>query len=269
MALSRCTSLEGITLLKPLSERDIIVSTAVVDFSRQFNNHQLIQEALALEEAYRLYRRANHALDHNEFATCLECFAQAQRLHDVLQSPLVRRFIAIKCARFSTLAQEKETLRQVILRQYETLRSLADEYASMGRQSLEMGSDDIAIRSAMANFDKALRIHPQNVAARVGKGLLFLRLDEADKARDEIQTALAADKNNYEAHMAMAQVHVALKDTPEAIKSYKRAARADKKRPEPHEALGSIYEKIGLDDLADEQFDMARRLRKPKKRKKN
>ncbi|MBR3101810.1 MAG: AAA family ATPase [Muribaculaceae bacterium] len=269
VALSRCTSLEGITLLKPLSERDIIVSTAVVDFSRQFNNHQLIQEALALEEAYRLYRRANHALDHNEFATCLECFAQAQRLHDVLQSPLVRRFIAIKCARFSTLAQEKETLRQVILRQYETLRSLADEYASMGRQSLEMGSDDIAIRSAMANFDKALRIHPQNVAARVGKGLLFLRLDEADKARDEIQTALAADKNNYEAHMAMAQVHVALKDTPEAIKSYKRAARADKKRPEPHEALGSIYEKIGLDDLADEQFDMARRLRKPKKRKKN
>ena len=35
VALSRCTSLEGITLLKPLSQRDIIVNTAIVDFSRE------------------------------------------------------------------------------------------------------------------------------------------------------------------------------------------------------------------------------------------
>jgi len=42
VALSRCTSIDGITLLKPLSERDIIVNPAVVEFSRQFNNRQLI-----------------------------------------------------------------------------------------------------------------------------------------------------------------------------------------------------------------------------------
>ena len=63
-----------------------------------------------------------------------------------------------------------------------------------------------------------------------------------------------------------------LRDVPEAIKSYKRAAKADKKRPEPHDRLQAIYEKIGLDDLADEEQEIADRLRKelykPKTRKK-
>ena len=52
------------------------------------------------------------------------------------------------------------------------------------------------------------------------------------------------------------------RDIPEAIKCFKRAAKADKKRPEPHEKLQAIYEKIGLDDLADEEAEIAKRLRK-------
>ena len=53
-----------------------------------------------------------------------------------------------------------------------------------------------------------------------------------------------------------------LHDVPEAIKCYKKAAKADKKRPEPHEKLQDIFEKIGLDDLAEEEQEIAKRLRK-------
>lgn len=68
VALSRCTTLEGITLLKPLSARDIIVSTAVVAFSRSFNDKLIIENALRQEKAASLYRKAVHAFDHFEFS---------------------------------------------------------------------------------------------------------------------------------------------------------------------------------------------------------
>ena len=60
----------------------------------------------------------------------------------------------------------------------------------------------------------------------------------------------------------MAGLREAQNNIPAAVKTYKKAAKADKKRPEPHERLQSIYEKVGLDDLADEEAEIAKRLRK-------
>ena len=62
--------------------------------------------------------------------------------------------------------------------------------------------------------------------------------------------------------MTMAELMEVMKDIPEAIKAYKKAAKADKKRPEPHDRLQTIYEKIGFDDLADEEQEIADKLRK-------
>ena len=64
------------------------------------------------------------------------------------------------------------------------------------------------------------------------------------------------------AHMIMGELMEVQRDLPEAIKSYKKAAKSDKKRPEPHEQLQSIYERIGLDDLAENENEIATRLHK-------
>ena len=287
VALSRCTSMEGITLLKPLSERDIIVNLAVVDFSRQFNNRQLINEAMEQERANQLYRRAIHAFENQEFEDCVNYFAEAMKIKDQLQNEAVKRLISRKLNSFKKQARTIERLNQVIENQKKTLQSLALEYAALGDQAMAMdesgvvgeGSvnygrrlDDIAIRSALANYDKALRIMPDCVEAMIGKARLLMTLDQADSAEEVLIKALEIDKNNYRAHMTMAELMEQLRDVPEAIKSYKRAAKADKKRPEPHDHLQAIYEKIGLDDLADEEQEIADRLRKelykPKTRKK-
>ena len=289
VALSRCTSLEGITLLKPLSERDIIVHMAVVDFSRQFNNRQLINEAMEQERANQLYRRAVHSFENQEFEDCVNYFAEAMKIKDQLQSETVKRLISRKLNSFKKKAREIERLKEVIESQKKTLQSLALEYAALGDQALSMdesrvveeGSvpygkplDDIAIRSALANYNKALRIMPECVDAIIGKARLLMTLDQPESAEEELKKALEVDKNNYRAHMTMAELMEQQHDVPEAIKSYKRAAKADKKRPEPHDRLNAIYEKIGFEDLADEEKMIADRLRqelyKPtsKKRKK-
>ena len=275
VALSRCTSMEGITLLKPLNERDIIVNIAVVDFSRQFNNRHLIDSALEHEHANQLYRRAIHAFEHQEFEDCVNYFGDAMKTIDVMQNPAARRLISHKLNTFKKKEQTINRLQQVIDSQKKMLQSLALEYCSMGDQALAMEGtvgdesetygkrcDDIAIRSALANYDKALRIMPECIEAMIGKARLMISIDQLDKAEDLLKLALKADKKNYAALMAFAEYYENLRDIPAAIKKLKQAAKSDKKRPEPHERLQVIYEKIGLDDLADEEQEIASRLKK-------
>lgn len=277
VALSRCTSLEGITLLKPLSDRDIIVSMAVVDFSRQFNNRQMLSEAMEQEHANQLYRRAIHAFDNQDFEQCVNYFAEASKIKDVLQNDVVKRLISRKLSVFKKQANTIQRMQQVIESQKKMLQSLAMEYVSMGDQALAMSEDgvvsedntaygkrldDVAIRSALANYNKALRIMPECIDAMVGKAKLLMAIDQMESAEQELTTALEIDKHHYASLMAMGELMEAMRDVPEAIKAYKKAAKSDKKRPEPHDRLQAIYEKIGFDDLADDEKEIADRLRK-------
>lgn len=283
VALSRCTSLEGITLLKPLTERDIIVNTAVVDFSRRFNDQRAIDDAMNIEKARQLYVRANHAFEHQQWRDCVECFAQASAINNQIQNPVVQRLIATKLAGFNRLVKQVKTLQEAVDAQHKLLKELAQEYAAMGDQSQGFGSlvgedavpygdaaplDDIAIKTALANYDKALRIDHECIQAMLGKARLMAAIDQTDRAVEGYNHALALDKNCFDAHMGLAHIHLDRKHTPEAIKALKRACKADKTRPEPHDQLAHIYDRIGLDDLADEQREHARRLRQPKKRRK-
>ena len=277
VALSRCTSLEGITLLKPLSDRDIIVSMAVVDFSRQFNNRQMLSEAMEQEHANQLYRRAIHAFDNQEFEQCVNSFAEAAKIKDILQNDVAKRLISRKLSVFKKQASTIQRMQQVIESQKKMLQSLAMEYVSMGDQALAMSEDgvvsedntaygkrldDVAIRSALANYNKALRIMPECIDAMVGKAKLLMAIDQMESAEQELTTALEIDKHHYASLMAMGELMEAMRDVPEAIKAYKKAAKSDKKRPEPHDRLQAIYEKIGFDDLADDEKEIADRLRK-------
>ena len=282
VALSRCTSLEGITLLKPLNERDIIVSFSVVEFSRRFNDQVAIASALEQEKAAQLYRRSVHAFDHQEFRDCVDSFVQAKKISDVTDNAAVQRLVSVKLNRFKAVASQVEKLQGVIDSQNKLLHDLALEYTAMGDQSLGIGDlageeevpygnrkshlDEIAIKSALANYSKALRICPSCIEATLGKARLFMTIDQLDAAEDTFRAALKIDKNNYDCHMGLGELYGVMKDVPAAIKSYKRAARAGKKQPQPHESLAAIYENLGLDDLAEEHASIAKKLRESGKK---
>ncbi len=285
VALSRCTSLEGITLLKPLSQRDIIVNTAIADFSRQFNNQAAINDAILVEKANGLYAMASIAFDNDDFSRCVDCMTQAMEIHSVLSSPVAKRLIKLKFNKFVKLNAKIKTLEEVIDSQNKMLLDLASEYTAMGDQSMGLGElaqedevpygnsaprlDEIAIKSALANYNKALRLSPGYVPAMLGKSKLLQSIGEMSKAVDILEQILEKNKNCYEAIMALASIHESEKDAAAAIKGYKRAIRASRTAVEPHVALAHLYEKIGLDDLADEHRDIAKQLRKQQQSKKS
>ena len=283
VALSRCTSLEGITLLKPLSQRDIIVNTAVTDFSREFNNQAAINGALQQEKAAQLYRKALHALDHNEFGMSIDYFVQAMAIHNVAGNKAAQRLLSMKLQRFNRLQKQIDGLEAAIDAQNKMLKNLAMEYTEMGNQAMGYGSlaeepaasygndarqplDDIAIKSAMANYNKALKIYPACLEACVGKARLFMVIDETDRAEEAFGEALAIAPDSYEAHMGLGELHLMKRDMPAAIKDFKRAAKADKCAPAPLQQLANVYERIGLDDLAEEFALRAKKLRERRAR---
>lgn len=282
VALSRCTSLEGITLLKPLSQRDIIVNTAIVDFSRQFNNQATINDAILVEKANGLYTMASIAFDNDDFARAVDCFAQAMEIHSVINDPLAKRFIKLKFNKFHKLNKKIKTLEEVIDSQNKQLLDLAAEFTAMGDQSMGFGElaqedevpygnakprlDEISIKSALANYNKALRLSDGYIPAMLGKARLLDAIGETDQALDQLNKILEKNKNCFDALMALATIYEKQKDLPVAIKALKRATKASRTAIEPHMRLADIYEKIGLDDLADEHQEIAQQLRKQQKK---
>src|SRR5574344_1440244 len=80
VALSRCRTLEGITLKEPLHSTDIFVRTEVVQFAGHFNNPQLIQQAMKEGQADRLYRDAMVAFNQGRFNMFLESRSEERRV---------------------------------------------------------------------------------------------------------------------------------------------------------------------------------------------
>lgn len=194
VAMSRCRSLEGITLKAPLGPKDVFVSRAVREFSHTFNDTRAMQEAM--EEASRRERLSQAAAlwrGNNRPAavgTLMEVLRENPRL---LADPRLTRLLRIKAAQLpagSDAPSPRELELQTRLNAREAqLRSLADEYCELGHYCLDGGGD---LGPALANFDKALRLDPGSIVAMVGRGRTLADLGELHDAMDQLLRASEA-----------------------------------------------------------------------------
>ena len=173
VALSRCTSLEGITLRAPIRQSDVFVRAEVVQFASRYNDQALIAKALEEGRADREYRDAIRAFDCQEFARFLDHFFTAIHLRYDIEKPHIRRYIRRKLEIISRQKRTIEELQQQHARQIEALEAqlnekqellkrLAAEYTIMGRECEHEHMTDAAIR----NYEKALELYPDAGDAR-------------------------------------------------------------------------------------------------------
>lgn len=162
VALSRCRSLEGISLKTPLKQRDIFVRAEVVDFANRYNNQALIAKALEEGKADRQYRDAIRAFDKGDFDRFLDEFFKAIHSRYDIEKPHIRRYIRRKLGIINSQKQEIADLRAQIDSKSELLKRLAAEYTILGRECELERMTDAAIR----NYQKALEIYPDAGDAR-------------------------------------------------------------------------------------------------------
>lgn len=157
VALSRCTTLAGITLARPLHHEDIFVRQDVTRFAASFNNNSLITKALKESTADKEYHDAAEAFDKGDFETCLNALFRAIHHRYDIEKPAARRLIRRKLDTINTLRDENKALKNEMSRQQKLLKRLSAEYTLMGKECEAEHMPEAAI----ANYKKALELYPQ------------------------------------------------------------------------------------------------------------
>ncbi|MDO5526505.1 MAG: DEAD/DEAH box helicase [Prevotella sp.] len=155
VALSRCTSLDGISLKEPITPSDIFVRAEVVNFARQYNNRQLLERALSQDGAAIQYRMAIDAFDRRDFNAFLTNFFKAIHSNYLIETPVGMRYIRRKLDIINQKDREIEALKEQQRQTEEKLKMLAAEYTLMGRECEREKMFDAAMR----NYQKALELY--------------------------------------------------------------------------------------------------------------
>lgn len=261
VALSRSTSLEGLTLQNPVNERDVFVSAAVSNFSRQSNNRALIATALEQAKADDNFAEAAKKFDKGEYSEAINKFALGQQTRNEFSRLPVQRLLAQKLYRLGKLQEEVDRLNEVIKKQQTRFDQLAEEYISMGCDCLEELED---ITAALANFDKALSISPGNIKALEWKGETFTRAQLYYDAKDVYNKLLEIDSKNLTALLRLAEFAIEEGDDYAALDRLLIAVKHYPTMSRVYKLMARIYDNIGDESAADYYRDLEKKYKKKK-----
>ena len=156
VALSRCTSLDGITLSKPILRSDVYVRPEVTAFARTFNSQVILASAIKQSKADSEYYAAVQAFDKGDMQAAIDMFFQAIHSKYIIERPVPRRYIRRKLNIINRQKQEIGHLRNELDKRDGYLKQLAVEYLVMGKECEHEGMREAAIR----NYEKALQLCP-------------------------------------------------------------------------------------------------------------
>lgn len=262
VALSRCTSLEGLVLRSKISPRDIFVRKEIVEFSSRFNNPELIEQSLKESEAELLYSRAARSFNAGDMRGAVEALAAAVSKRNELDNPLVQRFISRKLNIVNT---QKEKIKALTAQHHDNnsmLREYAREHYLMGNECITRANDPHA---ALRCFDKALKLDPTFVDAWVRKGVTLFDLGELYDAEVCLNKAVALSPRLFKAWYNRGKCRLMRKQYEEAVSDLIKAVDIKPRHAAAHEYLSEAYLHIGETELAQRHKDIAEEIRENRK----
>lgn len=259
VALSRCTSLEGIQLKKPINRADIFVRQEIVNFAQRFNNRQAIDKAFKQAQADVQYVAAVRAFDRGDMEECLEQFFRAIHSRYDIEKPVPRRFIRRKLEVINTLREQNRQLKEQMRSQQEYLKKYAREYLLMGNECITQAHD---ARAALANYDKALELYPDYTDAWIRKGITLFNNKEWFDAENCFNTAIRISPANFKAFYNRGKLRLKTEETEGAIADLDKATSLKPEHAKAHELFGDALLKAGKEVEAAIQWRIAEELKK-------
>ncbi|MBR5298351.1 MAG: AAA family ATPase [Parabacteroides sp.] len=258
VALSRCTSLDGLVLKSRISPQDIFIRKEIVQFSQMFNDRQLIENSLRESEAELLYTRAARSWKMGNMKDAVETFASAVNKRNELDKPEIQRLLRLKLQAVNTQKEQIKHLKEELQAQREILKEYAYEYYLMGNECVTKAHD---LNAAIRSFDKALKLYPEYVDAWVRKGVTLLSIGEDYQALVCLKEAVRLNPQSFKARYNRGKVFLQLKYYEEAVSDLLKAVELRPKHIAAHEYLAESYLHIGEKKLAQRHQDIADALR--------
>lgn len=261
VALSRCTSLEGLVLKNKISFHDIFLRKEIIAFSQEFNNSRLIEKSLSESEAELNYVRAAGHFDKGNIKEAVEAFIAAVNKRNDLNNPAVQRLMRAKLQRINTQQEQIKALRDELHSVREIQKEYAREYYLMGNECITKARD---ARAAIRNFDKALKLDPTFVDAWIRKGVTLLDSGEDYEALLCLNKAVKLSRNSFKARYNRGKSYLSLKYYEEACADFRKAVSLKPKHIASHEYLAETYLHLDEKDLSRKHKEIADALREEK-----
>lgn len=265
VALSRCTSLDGLELKSHLNERDIFINQSIVQFSKEFNNPRLINNAMQWAKADDAYHQAAIDFDHGDFRSAVTHFIEGVNSRNELNRPSMSRLLSKKLSTINTLKNELAECYKTIELHKNRFRELAREYVMMGNDCLQESMD---YTPAIVNYNKAISLCNDYVEAWYGKGLALMDAGVIDEAIESFKKVVDLDDTSYNAPFQLGNIFITQNEIFEALNWYLVALSNGEKEPAIHLKLADLYDKIGDEDMAEKHNKLAQKYKRNSKRKK-
>ncbi|MDE7126010.1 MAG: tetratricopeptide repeat protein, partial [Muribaculaceae bacterium] len=195
------------------------------------------------------------------FDKAFDLFTEGLRSRNELSNSYAMRLARRKLSVFAKISEENDYLREQLETKNRLLEQLATEYVSMGEDCRDAGDID----SAMANYDKAIRLAPDYAAAWLAKGMASASIQDVDGAIDAFTQADRLNPESHRAALEIGQLYLSVGDYHNAMDRLLVAEERNPDSPGVHTTLADIYEAIGDETNAIKHRKTAARLRKHKK----
>ena len=262
VALSRCTSLEGLVLRSPVKQQDIFVRKEIVSFSQAFNDPHLIERSLRESEAELLYGRAAVSFRKGAMKEAVEAFVAAVAKQNELANPAVQRLLRLKLTKLNSQREQIKALQGELLAIRKDLQEYAKEHYLMGNECITKAHDP---RAALRCFDKALKLNPTFVDAWVRKGVTLLDLDEDEEAYRCLNHAVKLSPKGFKARYNRGKCLLKMGNEEEALADFLTVLPDHKDHPNLHAYLAETYNRLGDALSAAQHEKLAKYYRRRKK----
>ena len=259
VALSRCTSLNGIFLCKPLKRNDIFSRAEVLEFSRSFNDVEAVGRALLSARADIAYHEAANAFDTGDFDRCITRFLEAIHARYEIETPLNKRFIRYKLNVINRLRKENKRLQEELSANRSQLNQCAHEYYLMGNECVVQAHNSTA---ALRNYDKAIALNPYHWDAWVRKGVTLLSENRSEEGEACFTHVILAAPTVFKAWYHRGKIRYQQKRYWEAISDFDKATSLRPDHARSHELYGDVLLQCGKEAEAIRHWNIAEHLRK-------
>lgn len=252
VALSRCRSLEGISLCSTLNRRDIFVNRYVMDFAAGFNDTRTFDRAMESARADSLYYEAYQAFEKGDTFRAVELFHEAITARNEFDKPEVRRLVARKLNVINRLREENERLRARVEQDRQRFADIASNYLLLSNDCAEAGE----YQGALANYRRALEYDPGNHTVLLLMAQLETENGESEKALELLTRALKLVPDDVPTLLTIGDLYNGRGDYAAAMDHYLRAHAAKPKSRKVLRRIIDLFESMGDLDSADQYRDL-------------
>ena len=191
VALSRCTSFNGLMLKTQLNNNAIKTDPRVIEFAKNETPGTLVTEQLNTGKADFYYKKAREYFGKGKIKTAFEFFKKALKFRNDIDTEYFEKFIAIQGKRLFNFKQKNVSLKEKLqLTNYEL--SKAKEYIEIQTQKLTDKSTNISEQNLSIELLSNKNIEFENETKRLKKRVKQLdeKLSESQIHSNKIETKL-------------------------------------------------------------------------------